>query len=149
MAFQLLLLQTVLFIGDFSLILVCKVSKSPLKTSWLCSFFPKINFRTLSSYVSSATIFCRRNPWQYSSRYTALYIFACMYIETTLSRSTSLELLDSQKRSSPSNWKKLAAAISWNRKIGEFLSYIPTHRHYLCSIIHIVWKRKFVMKSYL
>jgi len=37
---------------------------------------------------------------------------AWMYMETMLSRSTSVEHLDSQKRRRPSSWKKLAAAIS-------------------------------------
>ena len=35
-----------------------------------------------------------------------------MYMETILSRSTRVEQRDSQKRSRPSSWKKLAAAIS-------------------------------------
>lgn len=58
---------------DFNL--AWRVSNSPARTSWLCSFFPKINRLTESSNVSRATMFCSRNPWQYSKSCIALYTF--------------------------------------------------------------------------
>ncbi len=43
---------------------------------------------------------------------SSFYTLAWMYMETMLSKSTRMEHRDSQNRSRPSNWKKLAAAIS-------------------------------------
>ena len=42
----------------------CKVKSSPDNTSWFCSFLPKSNRFTESSYVKSATIFCNKKPSQ-------------------------------------------------------------------------------------
>lgn len=48
------------------------VVSKPLRTSWLGIFLANNNRFTESSYVRRATIFCRRNPWQYSMSFDAL-----------------------------------------------------------------------------